>query len=277
MRNEDYDGSLVTIAGIPLYYEVAGDGPALVLSHEGLADSSMYDEQFAVLAQSYRVVRYDLPGYGRSGAAKEPFWYHEVLHGLLSYLDIEHVALLGMSLGGGVSLEFALTYPEMTDALILMAAGLPGYPPSPETLQLFAPLQAAFDAGDFVRAIELNEQIWLVGSRRSREDVDPALRERFRSLYTNVLRRSRNKERQGEAVQPPAYQRLSEVHASTLVVVGTGDVPSIQEQAEVLAQSIVGARKVELPDAAHLLNWDYPAEVNQLILDFLHECYPSAQ
>jgi 3-oxoadipate enol-lactonase len=271
MDDENHGGSIVTIAGIPIYYEVAGDGPVLVLSHEGIADSRMYDEQFAAFAQTYRVVRYDLPGFGRSGASSAPFWYHEVLHGLLSYLDIDRATLLGMSLGGGISLDFALRYPEMTDALVLMAAGMPGYPYSKETSELFAPLEAAFKAGDGERILSLSEQLWLVGSCRTVGDVAPALRQRFRLLYGDVLRRSLNNERMGEEVQPRAFERLGEITVPALVVIGSGDVPSVQEQAIALAQGLPGAYKVELPDAGHLLNWDYPEQVNKLVLTFLYE------
>ncbi|HEV2580269.1 MAG TPA: alpha/beta hydrolase, partial [Ktedonobacteraceae bacterium] len=105
----------VEIYGAPLYYEVAGDGPALVLIHEGIADSRMYDDQFDAFAQQYRVVRYDLHGFGKSGAPEQAYTHHGALHGLLRHLGIERAALMGMSLGGITALDFALSYPEMVN------------------------------------------------------------------------------------------------------------------------------------------------------------------
>ncbi len=53
------------IEGADLYYEIAGAGPPLVLAHAGFVDGRMWDEQFAVFAQHYRVVRYDQQGKAR--------------------------------------------------------------------------------------------------------------------------------------------------------------------------------------------------------------------
>jgi pimeloyl-ACP methyl ester carboxylesterase len=265
------DTGFVEVSGAPLYYEIAGTGPALALLHEGIADSRMYDDQFSALAQRHRVVRYDLHGFGRSGTPDRPYTHHEALHALLRHLSIEQAALLGMSLGGSIAIDFALTYPSMVDALLLLAAGVGGYPVSEATLTLAAPLVEAFKAGDFVRAIDLSVRFWVDGMERSPEEVDPVVRERVRTMYTDVLRRSREGGRQADTLEPPAYSRLGEIHVPTLVVVGSGDVPDILDQADLLAGTIAGARKVVLPRVAHVLNMERPAEVNHIILDFLEE------
>jgi pimeloyl-ACP methyl ester carboxylesterase len=265
------DTGFVEVSGAPLYYEVAGTGPALVLLHEGIADSRMYDDQFSALAQRHRVVRYDLHGFGRSGTPDRPYTHHEALHALLRHLGIERATLLGMSLGGGIAIDFALTYPSMVDALLLLAAGVGGYPVSEATLTLAAPLVEAFKAADFVRAIDLSVRFWVDGMERSPEEVDPVVRERVRTMYTDVLRRSREGGRQANTLEPPAYSRLGEIHVPTLIVVGSGDVPDILDQADLLAGTIAGARKVVLPRVAHVLNMERPAEVNHIILDFLEE------
>lgn len=269
----------VEVSGAPLYYEVAGKGPALVLVHEGLADSHMYDDQFAALAQRYRVVRYDLHGFGRSGTPTGPYAHHEDLRALLDHLGIERTAVLGMSMGGGIAVEFALTYPARAGALLLLACGFGGNSLAAmdaETVALAAPIRDAFQAGDFARAIELSVRLWVDGTQRGPDEVDPTVRERFRALYTDVLRRSREGGRQADPLDPPAYTKLAEIAAPTLVVVGSGDVPAVLDLADLLARTIPGAHKVVLPRVAHLLNMERPAEVNRLILDFLAEVYPSA-
>ncbi len=264
----------VEVSGAPLYYEVAGDGPVLVLIHEGLADSRMYDDQFRVFAQRYRVVRYDLHGFGRSGTPTQPYTHSEDLGTLLDHLGIERAALLGMSLGGGIALDFAVTYPARVDALALLAAGIGGLSlvdMDPATAALAAPVAEAFKSGDFVRAIELSVRLWVDGTERSPEEVDPGVRERFRELYTDVLRRLREGGRQADPLDPPTYTRLGEIAAPTLVVVGSGDIPAVRNLADVLARSIPNAGEVVLPRLAHLLNLERPAVVNRLVLDFLAE------
>ena len=269
------NAGFVEVSGAPLYYEDAGTGSALVLIHEGIADSRMYDDQFDALARHYRVVRYDLHGFGRSGTPDRAYTHHEALHALLHHLSIDRAALLGMSLGGIVAIDYALTYPTKVAALLLLASGIGGYPISKATAALAAPIAEAFKTGDFVRAIDLSVRLWVDGPKRSPEEVDPIVRERVRTMYTDVLRRSRDGGRQADLLYPPAYMHLDEIRVPTLVVVGTGDVPNVLEQANLLERNITGARKVVLPHVAHVLNMERPTEINRIILDFLGEQHPS--
>ncbi len=63
--------------GARLYYEISGDGELLVLVPAGIADSSMWDGQLAAFARRYRVIRYDMRGFGRSAMVEGPFSHHE--------------------------------------------------------------------------------------------------------------------------------------------------------------------------------------------------------
>jgi 3-oxoadipate enol-lactonase len=261
----------IDAGGIQIYYEEAGSGSALVLLHEGLADSRMYDPQFAVFAERYRVVRYDLPGYGRSASPDRPFSHHDVLYRLLRSLDIDRAAVLGMSLGGSVAIDFALTDPSMVSALLLLASGLGGYPMSAEMHALTGPIMQAFEAGDFDRVIDLTIRLWLDGPQRGPAEVDPGVHEGLRNMYMQVLRRSREGVQQADQLRPPAYTRLQEIHAPTLIVVGAGDVPDIRAGAELLERSIEGAQKVVLPRVAHVFNMEIPDETNRIVLEFLRD------
>src|SRR5262245_20465568 len=90
---------IAEVNGAYLFYEVAGDGPAVVLIHAGIADSRMWDEQFEAFAQHFRVIRYDARGYGRSDMPTGPFAHRDDLHGLLRSLGVERTALIGLSMG----------------------------------------------------------------------------------------------------------------------------------------------------------------------------------
>ncbi len=80
--------------GAPLYYEVAGQGYPLLLIHAGVADSRMWDDQFEVFAQQYRVIRYDMRGFGRSPVPAGPFANHEDTAALLDFLGIKKAQLI---------------------------------------------------------------------------------------------------------------------------------------------------------------------------------------
>lgn len=261
----------IRVSGGNLRYEIAGNGPVLVLIHAGLADSRMFDDQFGVLSHHCRVLRYDLYGFGRSSWPDRRYTHHETLHELLDYLEIDHASLLGTSLGGGIALDFALSYPTMVDALITVAAGIDGYPQTKEDEQLFTPVVEAFKANEYTQAIDLMLHIWVDGPQRSSDHVDPAIRERVRALYTDVLLRSREGGRQADRIDPPAYGRLGDIHVPTLVVVGSEDIPGVRDQAEQIAHSISGARLEVLPDVAHLLNMEIPDRFNRIVLEFLQE------
>jgi pimeloyl-ACP methyl ester carboxylesterase len=270
----EVESGTVEAFGAPLYYEVAGTGPALVLIHEGLADHRMYDDQFFYFAQYYRVVRYDLYGFGRSGLPEQEYNYYDSLRMLLRHLNIDRAVLWGMSLGGNIALDFTLQYPEMVNGLVLMAVGMRGYPNAEEDNVRFAPMAEAFKSGDFVRALELSVRLWFDGSERGPDEVDPTARERFRNLYLDVLRRSRDGMRSGVMLEPPVHTRLAEIHVPTLAVVGSGDAVTVKHVADTLASEITGARKVVIPKVAHLLNMELPAEINNLVLNFLREQIP---
>jgi pimeloyl-ACP methyl ester carboxylesterase len=256
----------VEVNGAPLYYDIAGAGHPLVLIHEGIADSRMYDDQFGAFAQHYRVIRYDVHGFGRSGIPAGSFSSHEALHDLLRVLGVERTYLLGMSMGGGIAIDFTLTYPTMVDALILVAAGVGGYTASDVVKQQWSEVGAALDRGDVAQAVELALRMWVDGPMRSAEQVDPAVRERVREMMAHAFALP---ESDPQPLEPPALSRLAEIHVPTLIIVGSGDVPDILAQADLLEHGITGAQKVVIPGVAHVPNMERPQDFNRIVLDFL--------
>src|SRR5579863_9031077 len=114
--------------GTNLYYEVMGEGHPLVLVHGGYMDRRMWDDQFAAFARHYRVIRYDVRGFGKSELPPVPYTDRQDLHTLLSFLGIEKTYLVGLSLGGEIAIDFTLDYPDMVDALILVGSSISGAP-----------------------------------------------------------------------------------------------------------------------------------------------------
>src|SRR3954453_7427403 len=88
--------------GAPLYYEVAGQGDAVLFIHAGIADSRMWDEQSHVFAPHYQTIRYDIRGFGRSQIPAGPFAYHTDPANLLRFLKVERAHIIGNSFGGKI-------------------------------------------------------------------------------------------------------------------------------------------------------------------------------
>src|SRR5262245_970929 len=115
------------VNGTRLYYELAGAGHPLVLIHGFTLDIRMWDDQFEVFAQGYQVLRYDLRGFGKSAVPTDaPYSHPADLHALLTHLGIDHAYLIGLSMGGGIAIDFAVMDPNMTAALIPVDAALLG-------------------------------------------------------------------------------------------------------------------------------------------------------
>jgi 3-oxoadipate enol-lactonase len=96
------------VNGARMYYEVVGEGEPLVLVHAGIADSRMWEAQITAFADRYRVIRYDMRGFGRTQIVEGPFSHHEDLRSLLDFLGLDRANIVGCSMGGGAVLDFAL-------------------------------------------------------------------------------------------------------------------------------------------------------------------------
>jgi pimeloyl-ACP methyl ester carboxylesterase len=263
------------VNGAKLYYEVAGAGHPLVLLHEGIANSRMYDDQFNAFAQRYRVVRFDIRGFGQSDlpAGNEPVALHEDLYGLLAFLGIKKTYVLGMSMGGAIALNFTLTYPDRVDALILVAPGIGGYDMTSfeaEYKAIGQDIEQAVKRGDYEHASELETRIWVDGPDRTPQQVDPAVRQRVYEMNLHNYRNMGAVEFPPlKQLEPPAITRISEVAMPTCLIIGDKDVREMLSIIEKLEQGIPGARKIVMHDVAHALNMERPEEFNRIVLDFL--------
>jgi pimeloyl-ACP methyl ester carboxylesterase len=254
------------IEGASLYYEIAGEGPSLVLAHAGFVDRRMWDEQFPVFAQHFRLVRYDRRGFGNSRLGSGQFSHRRDLFQLLKLLKIERAHLLGCSAGGGTIIDFALEHPGMTASLVLVSSAVSGYQFQDAMPQPLQELITAVNAGDLDRAAEIAVRLWIDGPQRSSDQVDARLRERAHEMSLTALPNIFVRE---EPLEPPAIGRLKELAIPTLVITGDLDDTSVRTVGELLATRIAGARKVIISGAAHLPNMEKPEEFNRMVLGFL--------
>jgi 3-oxoadipate enol-lactonase len=261
--------------GAKLYYEAIGAGHWLVLLHEGIADSRMYDDQFNTFAERYRVVRFDIRGFGQSDLPPddEPVALHEDLYGLLAFLGIKKTYMLGMSMGGAIALDFTLSHPDMVDALILVSSGVSGYDMASfeaEYKAIGEEIEEAVKRGDYEHASELETRIWVDGPERTPLQVDPVIRQRVYEMNLNNFRKMGALEFPSpQELEPPAIGRLSEVAVPTCLIIGDKDVREMLSIIEELEKGIPGASKVVMHGVAHVLNMEQPEEFNRIVLDFL--------
>ena len=259
----------IDIGDTKLYYEDLGSGFPLIMAHGGLLDRSMWDGQFEEFARSFRVIRYDARGDGKSPDVEGKYSNFEDLKKLMDGLGIQKAILMGLSKGGRTAADFAIAHAQMVEALVLVAPGLSGHPfDSPELQKTYAPLTEAYKKGDSELIVELFMRSWTDGPRRSPSDVDPSVRDKVKKMGMNNMLKKRLKSTLVE-LDPPALGRLAEIKAPTLAVVGNLDMPDILDIVERIAGEVPGARKVVIPGVAHMVNLEKPAEFNRVVLEFL--------
>jgi pimeloyl-ACP methyl ester carboxylesterase len=255
-------GSVPVGAG-ELYYERAGEGFPVVLVHGALWDRRIWEPQIEPFAAQHDVIRYDQRGHGRS--APSAGRYSEVgdLRALLESLEIARCAVVGCSTGAQIALDFALRHPEMADAIVLVAPLVSGREWDDRGIEVLASeIRAAVDAGDPRQAMEMELAVW--APLRTDPDADALIRD---VALENVAVYSIDA---SLAEQPPsAVERLGEIQAATLVVVGDHDLEEVHRVSDLLAEGIPGAQKRVIAGADQPVNVRRPDKFNKLALDFL--------
>jgi pimeloyl-ACP methyl ester carboxylesterase len=268
-----------TTGDIKIYYEDEGPAPPsdrretpVVLIHGHSADLRLWEPQVpALLGDGWRVVRYDVRGHGRSSVPATGYsWEHYLadLRGLLDHLRVERAHLAGISMGGAIALQLALEEPGRVASLALLDSALPGFAYSPQFEDDIERLREAVRADGPRAALERH---WLThpifdGVRRHPE--------RFAALRRMVLAYpAADYLDEAEYAPPerPAIERLHEVQAPALVIVGELDLPDFRIIADILAENLPRARKLVVPGAGHLPSLEHPEEVNPALLSFLRD------
>lgn len=255
---------IAEVNGTRLYYERAGSGPAVILLHGGNLDSRMWDDQMPALVNSFSVIRYDIRPYGRSAQTEKGFSSVEDLRALMDHLNVKTASLVGLSLGGRIAIDFALTYPGRADKLVLMGPGLTGYALNVNDERLKPILTKALE-GDAEGAMDLWLQHPMMAPAMSR----PKVAARIREIVKDNLQVWRRLPVGEQVPAPPAVERLGDITSPTLIMVGERDVPDIQAIVKLLQRDVKGARTEVIPGAAHMPNMEDPERVNRLLLAFL--------
>lgn len=257
-----------------LYYETAGVGEALVLSHAAFLDSRMFDEQWDLLAQHFRVIRYDMRGYGQSSEARGPLCRRDDLRRLLEHLSVKHAHFVGCSNGGTIVLDLTLEQPNLALSLTLVGSTPSGFQMQGEPPRYMVEMFDAVQHGDVERANELQIRIWLDGMFREPEQMDGGLRAKALAMnHISVARKTfwTADMQPLNLLDPPAVNRLSEVSCPVLVVVGALDHPEILRAADLLVEEIGNAQKVVIDAAGHVPSFEHPEAFATLLIDFLQE------
>jgi pimeloyl-ACP methyl ester carboxylesterase len=253
----------VEVRGARLRVRVVGDGPAVLLVHGWAIDLDMWAPQFAALAGRYRLIAFDRRGFGySSGTAGIDHDLEDIEH-LLEMLDIDCIAIVGMSQGARVALRWAVYSPRATACLVLDA-------PPPDLLDMNRPQGeiALATYRELVRneGIEAFRKHWLEHPLMRLYTSEP----RAHALVREMVGRYPGQDLVGEAsAQLPGSCTLPQLDLPILIINGEHDTSARIDAGAELAHALPHAELALIPGAGHLSNLDNPGAYNQALDQFL--------
>lgn len=273
--------STLTIDGNQIHYYHGGNsGPAVFLLHGGGIDSARLSWELLLpeLAHTHRVYAPDFPGYGESDKPDLPYTTEFMVDFAGKFMDalgIQTASLVGISMGGAVSLGFALNHPERVEKLVLVDSyGLQRKGPMHRLSYLY------------VRLPGVNAITWAM--MRSRPAVKYSLgallrrpgsvtNELVELAYQEMLRPGADKawsafqrsEMTWAGTRTVFLDRLDEIQKPTLIIHGSKDTLVPRESAREANQRIRGSKLAWIEGAGHWPQRDDPETFNRVVLDFL--------
>ncbi|WP_245633030.1 alpha/beta fold hydrolase [Luteipulveratus mongoliensis] len=250
-------------------YDIAGSGDsspydAVLLIHAGVADRRMWDPQWDALAARHRVIRVDLAGFGQSPVGPGEMSFADDVREVLAHVGADRIGLVASSFGGRVALEMASATSELVATLVLLCSDARGYEPTAAIRAFGEEEDALLEKGDVAAATALNVRTF-VGP-----EADDSARELVRDMQQRAFEVQLAADEQPNPPQPVWVDvDPATITARTLVVSGALDLDYFQHIAADLVQRIPDAEDRALPWAGHLPSLERPAEVADLLLDFL--------
>jgi len=261
--------------GVEIYYQVTGEGYPLVMAHEFAGDITSWEPQVNYFSRRYQVITYCHRGYPPSEVPDDPEAYSqdlqvEDLARLLRHLGIEQAHIGGLSMGGTLTVGFAIAHPEMCRSLVIASAG------------------AGSDSGGRERLVaswqSLSESMTTEGMEKFADGYargaerlqflrkDPMGWAKFHAgLAAHSAQGSSLTFRGVQMKRKTIYQlekELQQIRIPTLVMIGDEDTPCV-EPAIFMKQNIPGAGLAVFPQAGHTINLEEPDLYNWTVSDFL--------
>ncbi|VVT21026.1 alpha/beta fold hydrolase [Erythrobacter sp. EC-HK427] len=241
---------------------MAGEGPPLILLHGWTLDWRMWLPQVAELSRSHLLVMPDRRGFGRSTAPPDLAREADDIHAIASFFGFERFALLGLSQGAAIALDYAHRHAERLTSLIVSGAPLPTLVERDEELDL-----AQYEAWAAAGTWEQMRSDWM------RHPLMQCSNAQVAALLEQIVAGYDGRDLLAPSVLPGVPKEVL-AHLSTpcLALTGTGDSPWRRACAKALAGTVPRGSHCEVDAAGHLANCDNPAAFNAIVRDFLNKC-----
>lgn len=258
------------VNGTRLFYETQGQGPALLFVHGFTLDHRMWRRQARALIERFRVVCYDVRGFGRSDMpTSTPYSHAQDAAALCEHLGLERVVVIGHSIGAAQSLELALTHPSLVAGWVSVCmSGLGGIRFPPDVTSMFGAVRSAASAGDLQGA----KRIWANCAWFTSARAVPELQSELDDMVRDYSAWHWLNDNPAKGIEPPAGARLAELRMPALVITGERDLRYNAVVGQALMRSIPGATALTVPNAGHMACMEAPDAVNRAIAAFATSC-----
>jgi pimeloyl-ACP methyl ester carboxylesterase len=259
------------VPGGRLALEDEGDGPPIILVHSAIVNRRSWDAVTPLLIEAgYRVIRYDMRGWGESTAEAAEYSPRADLLAVMDSRDINRAAAVGNSWGAMQVLDTVLESPDRFVAFAWLGGGIGGFEGGndPQEQELLNAEDKAEEDGQPDLAADLDVRIWVDGVGQPPTRVPAAIRDAVRAMDREVLEPGRELGTNNH-LEPRANDRLGDLVTPTLVVIGGLDVSGTRKAARRLAEAAPNARLEEWPDVAHMIGMEQPDRLAALLVEFL--------
>lgn len=257
------DGQLA-LEGGTIKYQRAGAGRPLTFVHGHTLDMDMWQPQFEAFEPEFEVLRYDMRGYGGSSLPVDDNYLHSTdLLRLHEDLGLTSTSLVGLSLGGQVALEYAIHYPDQIEKLILIDPFLADFSFSDTWNNTLISMIETSMAGDY----GTTRKIWWESGLFTPAQEKPCSADKIKSIFNRYS--GWHFEHPLHLGVAPVSERLKEIKAPTLILVGDEDIQDFLNISEFLESEIPNASRRVVSGAGHMANLEAPRAVNEAIWDFI--------
>lgn len=277
----------VKIGEVNTRYWALGQGSLLLLIHGLGASCDYWRYNVAPLSHHHRVYAFDLPGFGRSDKRIDDYSLHFAGEFMAAFLDsqgVERASLVGNSLGGAVSLQFAVQYPHRLEKLILVSSAGLGRELHPSFRLLTVPLWGELMAWVWgsgvgtrltLRSIVYDAQV--IKDEFVNEMVELARLPEAKETLLTVARTGVDLMGQNMRLLEPLLCRLPEIEVPTLIIWGAQDPIIPVAHAHIAHQMIRNSQLHIFDRCGHLPQIEKPEEFNQVVLNFLESSREEAK
>lgn len=262
----------VQVNGCDIHYEVSGEGKPLILVHGTGADAQSFEDMIPLLNKDFKVYAYDMRGFGETVRPAEvplsdSLWADD-LAGLMRELGLERAAIAGWSLGGIVTMKFALVYPQMVSQLVLIGSASPLPSATPMDRSGFEMRRKLAEAGASIEEIvektfEFSKGAYspyiVENKPEALEKLRQTLLRNDPKSYADVIKATRS----------DFGPQLGEIRQPTLIIVGEDDARTPVEMSAGLNKAIPDSYMKILENCGHFYSFEQPEETCQIMRNFL--------